>query len=65
MGVVLSVWRSTGPRWLFTFARSTDHAAEVEQAVRDAAGRAHGVQIDLAAAGAVDTLTTSADEHPS
>ncbi|MGH3810961.1 MAG: SDR family oxidoreductase [Pseudonocardiaceae bacterium] len=52
-----------GATVVFNFARSADHAAEVERAVRDAAGRAHAVQIDLAAAGAVGELMTVADEH--
>lgn len=35
-----------GATVVFNFVRSADQAAEVEQAVRDAGGRAHAVQID-------------------
>jgi 3-oxoacyl-[acyl-carrier protein] reductase len=52
-----------GATVVFNFARSADHAAEVEQAVRDAGGHAHGIQIDLAAPGAVEALMTFAGEH--
>lgn len=52
-----------GSTVVFNFARSADHAAEVEQAVRDFGGRAYGVQIDLAEPGAVDKLMTFADER--
>jgi 3-oxoacyl-[acyl-carrier protein] reductase len=52
-----------GATVVFNFARSADQAAEVEKVVRDAGGRAHAVQIDLATPGAVDELMTYADQH--
>jgi 3-oxoacyl-[acyl-carrier protein] reductase len=52
-----------GATVVFNFARSADHASEVEKAVRDAGGRAYGVQIDLATVGAVDQLMMFAHEH--
>lgn len=52
-----------GSTVVFNFARSVDRAAEIEQVVRDAGGRAHGIKIDLAGSGAVDELMTFAGEH--
>jgi 3-oxoacyl-[acyl-carrier protein] reductase len=52
-----------GATVVFNFARSTDQAAEVEQAVRDAGGRAHGVRADLAAPDAVGQLMAAVGEH--
>ncbi|MBV9010725.1 MAG: SDR family oxidoreductase [Pseudonocardiales bacterium] len=52
-----------GATVVFNFARSTNQAAEVEKVVREAGGRAHAVQIDLATPGAVDELMTCADQH--
>jgi 3-oxoacyl-[acyl-carrier protein] reductase len=52
-----------GATVVFNFARSADQAAEVEQGVRDAGGRAYAVQIDLATSGAVDELMACADEY--
>ncbi|MDQ3761242.1 MAG: SDR family oxidoreductase [Actinomycetota bacterium] len=52
-----------GATVVFNFARRGDQAAEVEQAVRDAGGRAHGVRIDFAVSGAVDELMTFASEY--
>jgi 3-oxoacyl-[acyl-carrier protein] reductase len=48
---------------VFNFARSVDQAAEVEQAVRDAGGHAHGVRVDLAGSGAVDELVSAAERY--
>lgn len=52
-----------GARVVFNFARSVDQAAEVEQAVRDAGGQAHGVRVDLACSGAVDELVSVAERY--
>jgi 3-oxoacyl-[acyl-carrier protein] reductase len=52
-----------GATVVFNFARHADHAAEVEQAVRAAGGRAHGIQIDLIAPGAAGELMVAADDH--
>ena len=52
-----------GATVVFNFARSAEHAAQVEQEVRDAGGRAHGVRIDLAHPGAINDLMAVADEH--
>jgi 3-oxoacyl-[acyl-carrier protein] reductase len=52
-----------GATVVFSFTRSADQAAEVEQTVRDAGGRAHAVQIDLATSGAADELMTCANQH--
>jgi 3-oxoacyl-[acyl-carrier protein] reductase len=52
-----------GATVVFNFARSADHAAQVVQTVRDAGGRAHGVQLDLATRGAVDKLMAFAEQH--
>ena len=48
---------------VFNYARSSAAAAHVEGAVRDAGGRAHAVQIDLAEPRAVDQLMAAAAEH--
>jgi 3-oxoacyl-[acyl-carrier protein] reductase len=52
-----------GATVVFNFARSANQAAEVEKVIREAGGRAHAVQIDLATPGAVDELMTCADQH--
>jgi 3-oxoacyl-[acyl-carrier protein] reductase len=52
-----------GATVVFNFVRSVERAAQVEQEVRDAGGRAHGVRIDLAHPSAIDDLMAVADEH--
>ncbi len=52
-----------GAAVVFNYARHADQAAEVERTVRDAGGRAVGVQVDLSAAGAADDLMGVADGH--
>lgn len=52
-----------GATVVFNYASSADHAATIEQEVRHAGGRAHGIQVDLVTPGAVDKLMTFAGEH--
>jgi 3-oxoacyl-[acyl-carrier protein] reductase len=52
-----------GAAVVFNYARSSDAAAAVERLVREAGGRAHAVQLDLAASGAVGRLMAEASEH--
>lgn len=52
-----------GAAVVFNYARSSTAAADVERAVRDAGGRAHGVQIDLATPGAAEQLMAVAAEY--
>lgn len=52
-----------GAAVVFNYARSSAAAAHVERVVRDAGGRAHAVQIDLATPGAADQLMVVAAEH--
>lgn len=52
-----------GAAVVFNYARSSVAAAHVEHVVRDAGGRVHAVQIDLATPGAADQLMAVATEH--
>jgi len=52
-----------GAAVVFNYAHSSDAAAAVERVVREAGGRAHAVQLDLAAPDAVDELMAAASEH--
>ncbi|MDI3404118.1 SDR family oxidoreductase [Streptomyces cavernicola] len=52
-----------GASVVFNYAQSTDAAADVVRAVEDAGGSVHGVQLDLAAAGAPERLMELADER--
>lgn len=52
-----------GAAVVFNYARSSEAAAHVVRGVRDAGGRAHAVQIDLAEPGAADQLMAVAAEH--
>jgi 3-oxoacyl-[acyl-carrier protein] reductase len=52
-----------GATVVFNFARGFDAAAQVEQAVRDAGGRAHGVQADLTDPEAAGRLMAYAEEY--
>jgi 3-oxoacyl-[acyl-carrier protein] reductase len=52
-----------GARVVFNYARSSREAATVEQAVHEAGGTAHAVQIDLAEHGAVEELMQVAAER--
>lgn len=48
---------------VFNYAHSSDAAAAVELAVREAGGQTHAVQLDLAEPDAVDKLMAGASEH--
>ncbi len=48
---------------VFNYATSSDTAAAVERVVREAGGRAHAIQLDLAEPDAVDKLMAAASEH--
>jgi len=52
-----------GAAVVFNYATSSDAAAAVELAVREAGGRAHAIQLDLAEPDAVDKLMAAASEH--
>ncbi len=52
-----------GATVVFNYARSSEDATAVEQAVHDAGGKAHAVQIDLTDSGAVEELMRAAAEH--
>jgi 3-oxoacyl-[acyl-carrier protein] reductase len=52
-----------GATVVFNFARGFDAAAQVEQAVRDAGGRAHGIQADLTDPEAAERLMAYAEEY--
>lgn len=52
-----------GAAVVFNYARSSAAAAHVEHVLRDAGGRVHAVQIDLATPGAADQLMAVAAEH--
>lgn len=52
-----------GATVVFNFARSADRAAQVERAVRETGGRAHGIQLDLAGPGAAGQLMARAARY--
>jgi 3-oxoacyl-[acyl-carrier protein] reductase len=52
-----------GATVLFNFARSADQAAQVEEVVREAGGRARGIQADFTDPEAADQLMAVADEY--
>jgi 3-oxoacyl-[acyl-carrier protein] reductase len=52
-----------GATVVFNFARGTEAAAQVEQAVRDAGGRSRGIQADLTDPDAAGRLMAAADEY--